>query len=74
MATFSRQFFRCAILLFSLIRIVYSQQSELKFEHISIDQGLSQNTVTAIIQDTEGFVWFGTLDGLNKYDGYDFKV
>ena len=74
MATFSRQFFRCAILIFSLIRIVYSQQSELKFEHISIDQGLSQNTVTAIIQDTEGFVWFGTLDGLNKYDGYDFKV
>lgn len=45
----------------------------INFEHISIDQGLSHSTVFSIIQDHKGFIWFGTLDGLNKYDGYSFK-
>ncbi|MBL4862538.1 MAG: hypothetical protein JKY09_05930, partial [Crocinitomicaceae bacterium] len=50
---------------------LHAQQVE-KFERISIDDGLSQNTVRAILQDSEGFMWFGTHDGLNKYDGYEF--
>ena len=45
-----------------------------KFERISIDQGLSQSSVFAIIQDKKGFLWFGTEDGLNRCDGYNFKV
>lgn len=44
------------------------------FDHISLDQGLSQATVYCILQDSKGFMWFGTQDGLNKYDGYAFKV
>jgi two-component system sensor histidine kinase ChiS len=44
------------------------------FEHISVEQGLSQATVYAILQDSLGFMWFGTLDGLDKYDGYQFTV
>ncbi len=47
---------------------------ELKFEHISVEQGLSHNSVTAILQDSTGFMWFGTDEGLNRYDGYDIKV
>ena len=43
-------------------------------EKIGIDDGLSQGFVSSIIQDKEGFMWFGTRDGLNKYDGYTFKV
>ena len=43
-------------------------------QHITIEQGLSQSTVQAIIQDSQGFMWFGTQDGLNKYDGYKFTV
>ncbi|MBE7171296.1 MAG: response regulator [Williamsia sp.] len=42
--------------------------------YLSIDQGLSNNSVRSIYQDHRGFMWFGTYDGLNRYDGYTFKV
>lgn len=45
-----------------------------RFEQLSIEQGLSQNTVTAIVQDSQGFLWFGTREGLNRFDGYRFKT
>jgi ligand-binding sensor domain-containing protein/serine phosphatase RsbU (regulator of sigma subunit) len=44
------------------------------FKHLTQDHGLSQNSVFSILQDSKGFMWFGTQDGLNKYDGYGFKV
>jgi signal transduction histidine kinase/ligand-binding sensor domain-containing protein len=46
----------------------------LRFERISIEQGLSHSTVYCILQDSKGFMWLGTSDGLNKYDGYSFTV
>ncbi len=46
----------------------------MKFDRISIEQGLSQVTIYTLIQDHRGFIWIGTMDGLNKYDGYDFTV
>jgi ligand-binding sensor domain-containing protein/signal transduction histidine kinase len=46
----------------------------LRFDHISIEQGLSQSSVRVIYQDSRGFLWFGTEDGLNRYDGYTFKI
>ena len=48
--------------------------SNVKFERVSIEQGLSQNSVHCILQDSRGFMWFGTWDGLNKYNGYSFTV
>ncbi len=42
--------------------------------HYSIDDGMSQNTVMAILQDKQGYMWFGTWDGLNRFDGYNFQV
>ena len=52
--------------------ILNAQQSILRFEHISLDEGLSQSIVTVIHKDQKGFLWFGTQSGLNKYDGYEF--
>ncbi|MGH7450262.1 MAG: ligand-binding sensor domain-containing protein, partial [bacterium] len=53
---------------------LFAQPHDLEFERISLEQGLSQSVVTCILQDRRGFLWFGTMDGLNKYDGYGFTV
>jgi two-component system sensor histidine kinase ChiS len=45
-----------------------------RFQHISIREGLSQSAINCIHQDSRGFMWFGTQDGLNMYDAYDFRV
>lgn len=49
-------------------------QERVAFRHLTIADGLSQNAVSAIVQDRRGFMWFGTKDGLNRYDGYEFVV
>jgi len=48
--------------------------SVVRFEHLTIQDGLSQNAGLAIFQDSRGFLWIGTQDGLNRYDGYSFSV
>ncbi|MBN1300022.1 MAG: hypothetical protein JW995_02305 [Melioribacteraceae bacterium] len=52
----------------------YSNYDNLYFEQLSIEEGLSQITLHAILQDSKGFLWFGTEDGLNRYDGYKFTI
>jgi ligand-binding sensor domain-containing protein/signal transduction histidine kinase len=47
---------------------------EIRFEHLGVEQGLSDNNVYSIHQDIKGFMWFGTSDGLNRYDGYQFTA
>lgn len=44
------------------------------FRHYQVENGLSNNTVYCCLQDKKGFVWFGTKDGLNRFDGYTFKI
>jgi ligand-binding sensor domain-containing protein/two-component sensor histidine kinase len=68
--------------LFKLIPVLLSltfsagsaQPDVMRFDHISIEQGLSDLTVFCFAQDSAGFLWFGTSDGLNKYDGHTFTV
>ncbi len=45
-----------------------------RFESLNVNEGLSQSSVYAIRQDKFGFMWFGTADGLNRYDGEEMKV
>ena len=52
----------------------FAQNSQLKFERFSTEQGLSQSTVNCIYRDQKGFLWIGTVGGLNRFDGYSFKV
>jgi signal transduction histidine kinase/ligand-binding sensor domain-containing protein/CheY-like chemotaxis protein/AraC-like DNA-binding protein len=66
-------FFYSQLILFILLS-VSSESQEIHFRHLSIDDGLSQNAVLSVIQDDKGFMWFGTKDGLNRYDGYTFKI
>lgn len=63
------------IFLSTLFLIQFAEsQTELKFYNLGVDQGLSQNSVSCITQDKFGFMWFGTASGLNRYDGYEFKI
>ncbi len=64
------------LLYFSLFfsTTAYSQAKDEVFERITVKDGLSQSTVNSIIQDKKGFMWFATFGGLNRYDGYSFKV
>uniref|UniRef100_UPI00359403C0 two-component regulator propeller domain-containing protein n=1 Tax=Aquiflexum sp. TaxID=1872584 RepID=UPI00359403C0 len=49
-------------------------QTDWSFEHLSEQDGLSHNRILSIYQDREGFIWFGTWEGLNRFDGYTFTV
>jgi len=61
------------LLLLSSINL-YPQKGKYRFEHLTTENGLTQNFVNCILQDNKGFLWVGTDDGLNRYDGYNFKV
>ncbi len=52
----------------------YSQKQSLQFTRLGTEQGLSHNHVSAILEDTKGFMWFATEEGLNKFDGYKFTA
>ena len=52
----------------------FAPGSVVRFEHLTIEDGLSQNAGLAIFQDSRGYLWIGTQDGLNRYDGYGFKI
>lgn len=54
--------------------ILMGQDGDVQFHHLTIEDGLSQASVETIAQDSAGYMWFGTNDGLNRYDGHSFTV
>ena len=63
-----------AITCLSFVFNLSAEYEKYIFTHYSVDHGLSQSSVTCILQDRKGFMWFGTWDGLNRFDGYSFKA
>jgi ligand-binding sensor domain-containing protein/HPt (histidine-containing phosphotransfer) domain-containing protein len=64
------------IFIFTAISIfkVYGQAKQLQFKYLTTDDGLSSSSAISILQDYKGFIWIGTYDGLNRYDGFNFLV
>jgi signal transduction histidine kinase/ligand-binding sensor domain-containing protein/CheY-like chemotaxis protein/AraC-like DNA-binding protein len=54
--------------------VMSGQVEQMKYARYTIDNGLSQNMVQAVLEDRQGFMWFGTKDGLNRFDGHNFLV
>ena len=65
----------CIFIVFAFAScLLQAQFNNLKFENIATGEGLSSSTCTEIFQDSDGFLWFGTIDGLNRYNGYEFEI
>jgi len=66
----------CLLIIFTFFfnSKIISQYTELYFSHITTEDGISTNGVITIFQDSRGFMWFGTYNGLNRYDGYNVKT
>lgn len=76
------------IILFSLAALLWTGKTTLtaqritprascekiKFEQVTVEDGISQGTIKCLLQDKQGYLWFGTESGLNRYDGYNFKT
>ncbi len=67
-----KRYLLCLIITAFCYPNLFPQISNQKFYHITRDNGLSQSTVNSIVKCRQGFMWFGTNDGLNRYDGYNF--
>jgi len=67
---------RHGLFLFLLIQVVLlpAQSNKYNFGHLTYADGLSHNLVLSTLKDNNGFIWFGTMSGLNRYDGYSFKT
>ncbi|HEY8938453.1 MAG TPA: two-component regulator propeller domain-containing protein [Cyclobacteriaceae bacterium] len=68
---------RRGYLLFIFCLVFYeitAQPEQIRFKRLSIEEGLSQSTVRTILNDSEGYMWFGTRDGLNRYDGNKITI
>ncbi len=66
--------FAQVIVLLCLVSVTFGQQKSIKFDTYSLEDGLSQSSITDIVQDKFGYIWVSTQDGINRFDGYSFKV
>src|ERR1035437_1981810 len=62
------------IILFLIPNLIFAQNEHYNFSKLDTYTGLSNNQVNAVLKDQDGFLWFGTMSGLNRYDGYSCRV
>ena len=62
------------VILLAVTTCLFAQNQQLHFDHLGTAEGLSELNPNCILQDSRGFIWIGTADGLNRYDGYKFKI
>ena len=62
-----------SLLAMGSVAVAADNSHPMRFGHLSINDGLSQSNVLAVLQDSDGFMWFATENGLNSYDGYEFR-
>ena len=72
--TFTLYLLAGILFLLALTMPLLTQPKSPSLRHLSVENGLSQNSVYCALQDRAGFLWFGTADGLNKFDGYEVTV
>ncbi len=70
---FMKRAFGLLLLLWGIIVGLPANDSGIRFHNMSIEHGLSQSLVSSMVEDDKGFLWFATQEGLNRYDGYEFK-
>src|SRR3972149_5210348 len=68
-----RKFLQFLIICFATV-CANTQNKDLNFLHLTTEMGLSNSECRVIVQDKEGFIWIGTADGLNRYDGINFRI
>ena len=66
--------FIISLLLIFLSTNIGADTRQFRFRHYNVENGLSSNTIQSIFQDSKGFIWIGTNDGLNRFDTYKFKI
>ena len=67
--------FLLSIIIFNLCLLEsYASNKNITFNNLNIEQGISQSTAEIIFQDSKGYIWIGTNDGLNRYNGYEYKI
>lgn len=65
---------KLSLVFIALSLSLISESKDYRFTHLTTANGISQSEVYTFLEDSHGFLWFGTVDGLNRYDGYSFKI
>src|ERR1700712_1855841 len=68
------KFLILAFFMLLITLVLKAQNDQFQFSQLDLNNGLSHNQVNCILKDSKGFMWFGTVSGLNRYDGYKFKI
>jgi len=65
---------RLTLLIIAMLTCLGGFSQPRRFKHLTSENGISQSEIYSFLEDSRGFIWFGTVDGLNRYDGYNIDI